>query len=72
MNETKINLSLSEPDVNQILFALGKLPFEDVVSVIMTIKRQGDEQVRARQAEAAKAEAAKNAQDKLDSEEKSD
>jgi hypothetical protein len=50
-----IKLELSVEECNMILRVLGKHPFEEVVSVINKIKQQGEPQVAAMEAEAAKA-----------------
>ena len=39
-----IKLELSVADVNTILRVLGKHPFEEVITLIQTIKKQGDPQ----------------------------
>lgn len=52
-----IKLELSVDDCNMILRVLGKHPFEEVVAVINKIKAQGEPQVQAMEAEAAKAAA---------------
>jgi len=52
-----IKLELSIDDCNMILRVLGKHPFEEVVAVINKIKAQGEPQVQAMEAEAAKAAA---------------
>jgi len=49
-----IKLELSIDDCNMILRVLGKHPFEEVVAVINKIKQQGEPQVQAMEAEAAK------------------
>jgi hypothetical protein len=49
-----IKLELSIDDCNMILRVLGKHPFEEVVAVINKIKAQGEPQVAAMEAEAAK------------------
>ena len=49
-----IKLELSIDDCNMILRVLGKHPFEEVVAVINKIKQQGEPQVVAMEAEAAK------------------
>jgi hypothetical protein len=49
-----IKLELSIDDCNMILRVLGKHPFEEVVAVINKIKAQGEPQVQAMEAEAAK------------------
>jgi hypothetical protein len=49
-----IKLELSIDDCNMILRVLGKHPFEEVVAVINKIKQQGEPQVVALEAEAAK------------------
>ena len=49
-----IKLELSIDDCNMILRVLGKHPFEEVVAVINKIKQQGEPQVAAMEAEAAK------------------
>ena len=49
-----IKLELSVDDCNMILRVLGKHPFEEVVAVINKIKAQGEPQVQAMEAEAAK------------------
>jgi hypothetical protein len=49
-----IKLELSIDECNMILRVLGKHPFEEVVSVINKIKQQGEPQVAAMEAEAAK------------------
>lgn len=51
-----IKLELSIEEVNIILRTLGKHPFEEVVSLINNIKRQGDPQAEAL-AKAAEADA---------------
>jgi hypothetical protein len=50
-----IKLELTVDEANMILRVLGKHPFEEVVSVIGKIKAQGEPQVAAAEAEAAKA-----------------
>ena len=50
-----ITLELTVDEANMILRVLGKHPFEEVVSVIGKIKQQGEPQVAAAEAEAAKA-----------------
>lgn len=52
-----IKLELSVADVNTILRVLGKHPFEEVITLIQSIKKQGDPQAE----ELAKAEEAKAA-----------
>lgn len=52
-----IKLELSIAEVNTILRVLGKHPFEEVVTLIQNIKRQGDPQAE----ELAKAEEAQAA-----------
>jgi len=52
-----IKLELTVDEANMILRVLGKHPFEEVVSVIGKIKAQGEPQVAAAEAEAAKAAA---------------
>lgn len=52
-----IKLELSIDECNMILRVLGKHPFEEVVAVINKIKQQGEPQVQAMEAEAAKAAA---------------
>jgi hypothetical protein len=49
-----IKLELSIDECNMILRVLGKHPFEEVVSVINKIKQQGEPQVAAMEADAAK------------------
>ena len=49
-----IKLELSIDDCNMILRVLGKHPFEEVVTIINKIKQQGEPQVAAMEAEAAK------------------
>ena len=49
-----IKLELTVEEANMILRVLGKHPFEEVVSVIGKIKAQGEPQVAAAEAEAAK------------------
>jgi hypothetical protein len=49
-----IKLELTVDEANMILRVLGKHPFEEVVSVIGKIKQQGEPQVAAAEAEAAK------------------
>jgi hypothetical protein len=49
-----ITLELTVDEANMILRVLGKHPFEEVVSVIGKIKQQGEPQVAAAEAEAAK------------------
>jgi hypothetical protein len=49
-----IKLELSIDECNMILRVLGKHPFEEVVAVINKIKQQGEPQVAAMEAEAAK------------------
>jgi hypothetical protein len=49
-----IKLELSIDECNMILRVLGKHPFEEVVAVINKIKAQGEPQVQAMEAEAAK------------------
>jgi hypothetical protein len=49
-----IKLELTVEEANMILRVLGKHPFEEVVSVIGKIKQQGEPQVAAAEAEAAK------------------
>jgi hypothetical protein len=53
-----IKLDLSIDEVNLVLRVLGKHPFDEVVSLVSKIKKQGDPQAEeiARQMEAAKAE----------------
>ena len=52
-----IKLELSVADVNTILRVLGKHPFEEVVTLIQNIKKQGDPQaeeiIKAEEAKAA-------------------
>ena len=51
-----IKLELSIAEVNTILRVLGKHPFDEVVSLVSSIKQQGDPQATAiADAEAAKA-----------------
>ena len=52
-----IKLELSIAEVNTILRVLGKHPFEEVVTLIQNIKKQGDPQAE----ELAKAEEAQSA-----------
>jgi hypothetical protein len=47
-----IKLELSVDEVNTILRVLGKHPFEEVVSLIGKIKKQGDAQVAEMQKDA--------------------
>ena len=49
-----IKLELTVDECNMILRVLGKHPFEEVVSVINKIKAQGEPQVAAAEADAAK------------------
>ena len=49
-----IKLELSVDEVNSILRVLSKHPFEEVVALIGKIKQQGEVQVAAAEAEAAK------------------
>jgi hypothetical protein len=49
-----IKLELSIDECNTILRVLGKHPFEEVVTLIQKIKSQGEPQVVALEAEAAK------------------
>jgi hypothetical protein len=49
-----IKLDLTIDEVNSILRVLSKHPFEEVVALIGKIKQQGEEQVAAAEAEAAK------------------
>jgi hypothetical protein len=49
-----IKLELSIDECNTILRVLGKHPFEEVVTIIQKIKSQGEPQVVALEAEAAK------------------
>ncbi len=49
-----ITLELSIDECNTILRVLGKHPFEEVVTIIQKIKSQGEPQVVALEAEAAK------------------
>ena len=49
-----IKLELSIDEANTILRVLGKHPFEEVVTLISKIKQQGEPQVAALEAEAAK------------------
>jgi hypothetical protein len=57
-----IKLELSIAEVNTILRVLGKHPFEEVVTLIQNIKKQGDPQaeeiIKAEEAKAAAAPAA--------------
>jgi len=52
-----IKLELSIAEVNTILRVLGKHPFEEVVTLIQNIKKQGDPQaeeiIKAEEAKAA-------------------
>jgi hypothetical protein len=50
-----IKIELSIDEANTILRVLGKHPFEEVVALINKIKQQGEPQVAAMEAEAAKA-----------------
>jgi len=50
-----IKLELTVEEANMILRVLGKHPFEEVVALIGKIKAQGEPQVAAAEAEAAKA-----------------
>ena len=52
-----IKLELTIDECNMILRTLGKHPFEEVITVINKIKSQGEPQVLALEAEAAKAAA---------------
>jgi hypothetical protein len=54
-----IKLDLTIEEVNTILRSLGKHPFDEIASIIVKIKQQGEPQVEeiVRQAEAAKADA---------------
>jgi hypothetical protein len=49
-----IKLELTIDECNMILRTLGKHPFEEVITVINKIKQQGEPQVVALEAEAAK------------------
>jgi hypothetical protein len=49
-----IKLELTIDECNTILRVLGKHPFEEVVTIIQKIKSQGEPQVVALEAEAAK------------------
>lgn len=49
-----IKLELTVDECNTILRTLGKHPFEEVVALIGKIKQQGEPQVVALEAEAAK------------------
>jgi hypothetical protein len=49
-----IKLELTVDEANTILRTLGKHPFEEVVALINKIKQQGEPQVAAMEAEAAK------------------
>jgi hypothetical protein len=49
-----IKLELTIDECNMILRTLGKHPFEEVITVINKIKQQGEPQVQAMEAEAAK------------------
>jgi hypothetical protein len=49
-----IKLELTIDECNMILRTLGKHPFEEVITVINKIKQQGEPQVAAMEAEAAK------------------
>lgn len=49
-----IKLELTVDECNTILRTLGKHPFEEVVALIGKIKQQGEPQVAALEAEAAK------------------
>jgi hypothetical protein len=49
-----IKLELTVDECNTILRVLGKHPFEEVVTIINKIKQQGEPQVVAMEAEAAK------------------
>jgi hypothetical protein len=53
-----IKLELTIDEANTILRVLGKHPFEEVVTLIQKIKMQGEPQVAALEAEAAKQAAA--------------
>ena len=53
MSVLKFELTVDE--ANTILRVLGKHPFEEVVTLISKIKQQGEPQVAALEAEAAKA-----------------
>lgn len=50
-----VKLDLEVPEVNVILRTLGKHPFDEIAALISKIKQQGDEQLAAQEAEAAKA-----------------
>jgi hypothetical protein len=45
MMNDKIQLMLELPQVNQILSALGKLPYEEVYTLIETVKVQAHHQL---------------------------
>jgi hypothetical protein len=50
-----IKIELSVDEANTILRVLSKHPFEEVAALINKIKQQGEPQVAAMEAEAAKA-----------------
>lgn len=54
MEDLVITLELKVPEVNAVLQALAKLPYENSASVIEKIRAQGDPQVAAHQDEQPK------------------
>lgn len=57
MGNLPVPVTLTVDQWNIIMFALGKMPFADVVAVVSDIKRQADPQILEAQ-EAANQEAA--------------
>jgi hypothetical protein len=49
-----IKLDLEVQEVNAILRSLGRHPFDEIAALVAKIKQQGDEQLQAQEAEAAK------------------
>lgn len=49
MNDLELNLTLSVNDVNIVLSALGKLPFEQVSQLIIKLREQAVSQLPTEQ-----------------------
>ena len=45
MGDNIIKLELTQNEVNQILFALSKMPYKNVFELIGKIQKQGNEQI---------------------------
>lgn len=53
MGNNEVTLTLSIQEVNQLLSALGQMPFVQVVDLIGKVKQQAESQVRAQPAAVA-------------------